>query len=156
MQLISRTLKYIIPCFLIIVSCNTKEDATLIGTWVNESLEVDITSFRGQEGKDSLLNIKSNEWETKLKIQPIQTTYNEDGSWESNYFDLNGENVFKTKGKWWNRSDTLFMHQNNPKDEMNFYFFTIKGNKANFKTTIDWDSDGEADDQYNGWQRRMK
>jgi len=155
MQIVVQMLKYIFPCF-ILISCGNNENGSLIGTWVNESLEVDITSFKGEVGKDSILSIKVNEWESKLKIQPIHTTYSEDGSWESNYFNINGEQVFKTQGKWWSRSDTLFMHQQSPKDELNYYFFTVNGNRANFTTTIDWDSDGEADDEYNGWQKRMK
>lgn len=136
------------------MSCQSNQKDTLVGKWENESMTVKVNSSRGEEGKDSTIVVKAGEWVERMRIQPIQTTYNEDGTWESNYFDINDKNVFTIKGSWTATEDTLYMQQLSPKKELNIYRYQINGDRVEFLTVIDWDSDGIADDNYQGIQVR--
>jgi len=142
----------------ILFACQSKtpEKKDLVGTWQNTLLKVEIKSQQGEAGKDSAFVVTQQNWEEKLKIKPIQTNYAADGTWESKYFDLFGSLTSVTSGKWWLNGDTLWAHTLSPKNEVNFYVCTVSGDKASFKTTIDWDSDGVADDLYYGEQKRVR
>lgn len=153
-------LLYLFNLFLVSVlfACQSKapEKKELVGTWQNTLLKVEIKSQQGEEGKDSAFVVTQQNWEEKLKIKPIQTNYAKDGTWKSKYFDLSGGLASVTSGKWWLNGDTLWVHTLIPKNEVNFYLCAINNDKATFKTTIDWDSDGIADDLYYGEQERVK
>jgi len=141
-----------------IFACSSKQPPAkedLTGVWQNTLLDVQIKSYQGKADKDSAFVITKNNWEEKLKMKPIQTNYSTDSTWQSKYFDLSGKMSGTVSGKWWLKGDILWMHTLNPKDELNFYLCEVNGNKASFKTTIDWDSDGVADDLYYGEQERV-
>jgi len=143
-------------CFCACQTSSPKIDrADLVGLWENTLLKVDIKSLQSIEGKDSTLLVKQSNWEKILKIKPIQTIYELDSTWQSNYFSLEGKLISSTAGEWWIKGDTLWMQTLDPKDELNFYIFSLKGDQATFKTTVDWDSDGMADDLYYGEQERL-
>jgi len=150
---------FIYGCIIVICcyACNSapSENNNIVGTWENVLLDVKMVSLDGIEGKDSAVFVTKERWEEQLKIKPIRTTYEADSSWVSNYFDLKGENISRTSGKWWVNKDTLWMQTLKPKNELNLYTYKVNENKAWFKTTVDWDSDGTADDIYYGEQVRV-
>jgi len=150
---------FVLGILVVLFGCNTTQmpqQNDLIGSWQNTLLDVQIKSFRGEEGKDSTVRVNKKNWQEKLKMKPIQTIYSVDNTWESNYFSLEDKLISSVSGKWWIKGDTLWMHTLNPKDELNFYVCSIQENKATFKTTVDWDSDGIADDLYYGEQEKVK
>ncbi len=143
----------------VLLACQTKQASqkdSLIGTWQNTLLKVELKSYQGVAGKDSSFVITQQNWEDMLKMKPIKTNYSADSTWQSTYFDLSGKATSVTSGKWWQSGDTLWAHTQIPKDELNFYLCQVKDNKATFKTTIDWDGDGVADDLYYGEQELVE
>ena len=149
-------MKTILISLLIIIglSQNTpklnKQD--LIGKWENVSLTVEMPTY-GNSDSTSYLKAAEGEWEKVLKIKPIQTTFNEDGSFSSSYFDLDNKPMGIEQGTWFIRNDSLVLVSNNYGSA---YKVTISGDKARFKAFLDWDQDGKSDDLYDGWQKRLK
>lgn len=155
----SHFLHLILIAISTLLACNSTQapqQNDLIGSWQNTLLDVKMKSFNGIEGKDSSVLVNKQNWEQKLQMKPIQTIYSTDSTWQSDYTCLEDKLISSVSGKWWIKGDTLWMHTLKPKDELNFYVFTVRENKVTFKTTVDWDSDGIADDVYYGEQERVK
>lgn len=128
----------------------TKED--LIGKWENISLEVKMPTFANSDSTSTLV-ANEGEWEKVLKIKPIQTIFNEDGTFTSSYFNLDNIPIGTEKGTWLIRNDSLVLISNNYGSS---YKVIIKEDKARFTSIVDWDRDGKKDDLYDGWQKRVK
>ncbi|MCV9388318.1 hypothetical protein [Reichenbachiella ulvae] len=127
---------------------NLKENP-LIGTWANVTL---LVTMKRMKKNDSLLQANEGEWEEVLKIKPIETTFNSDSTFASQYFTLDGQNFNTTLGKWWIENDSLVMESENG---ITKYDYRIQGNRVRFRATLDWDGDGEVDDSYDGVQVRI-
>lgn len=139
-------------CF---ASCGPVDTHPLIGAWQNSRLEVEINSFGGTD-KDSTVLATKEDWEKVMKIKPIQTTFKNDSSWVSNYYNINGNLIFTSSGKWWTNDELLFMQTLEPKKEIIQYKYRVEGNTSFFIANVDWDSDGIPDDLYMGEQELIK
>lgn len=147
----------ILLCILAVACTSTKkesesvnEKSDLIGTWANISL---LVTMKRLEKNDSLLHAKEGEWESTLEIKPIETTFNSDSTFSSEYFSLDGQNFHTALGKWWIENDSLAMLT---EDGLTKYYFEIKDDRVRFRATLDWDGDGEVDDEYDGVQVKIK
>lgn len=132
------------------VENDEKIEQSLIGTWANVSL---LVTMKRLEKNDSLLHAKEGEWESTLMIKPIETTFNPDSTFRSDYFTLDGQNFNSTLGKWWVENDSLVMVT---EDGLTRYYFEVKEDRVRFRATLDWDGDGEVDDEYDGVQVKIK
>ncbi len=121
----------------------------LVGEWTNNWLRVTIKG----EDKDSLLSVNRNSWEEVLKIKPIVTTFNENGTYQSVYKDLSGVVMMETSGIWEVSKDSLYLTEG---EKRTSYKMVIKNNVATFRAKLDWDNDGKADDKYISRQRKRK
>lgn len=122
---------------------------TILGKWANISMTVNMK----KEGKeDSILLVKEGQWEQTLKIKPILTTFNQDSSFSSEYFTLEGQNFNTTYGKWWIRNDSLVMLSEYGETT---YHCNISNNQIRFISKLDWDSDGTLDN-YDGIQSKVE
>lgn len=126
-----------------------KREQNLIGTWTNVSL---LVTMKRLEKQDSVLRANEGEWEQVLKIKPIETTFHADSTFESEYYTLDGQKMNTTYGQWWIQNDSLVMLTESGKT---FYDFEYNGDRVRFRSTLDWDGDGIADDEYDGVQIRM-
>ncbi|MBL6449010.1 hypothetical protein JMN32_22050 [Fulvivirga sp. 29W222] len=124
-----------------------KED--IIGEWRNIAMRVII---RG-ESADSVVNVPAGKWEEVLKIQPITTVFNNDGSFSSEYRDLDDAIIMTSTGMWAVNGDTLEMTQEGSTTR---YTTKVEGGIVEFEGSLDWDEDGEADDYYWGKQEKQK
>ena len=126
-------------------------EKAILGTWENVSLSVTVHSVNNTDSTKKV-NIPRSEWEEKLKIKPIQTTYLEDGTFTSEYRDLNDSLVNKNEGLWAVAGDSLALTS----DEVTTkYWAECKNDTAVFTGYLDWDGDGLADDLYKGVQRKL-
>lgn len=135
--------------------CSTKSHTDLrksqiIGTWANVSL---LVTMKNINKKDSILEAKEGEWEQVLKMKPILTTFKSDGSFISEYTDLNESLIKSDSGIWFVRHDSLILEV---KGKESVYHFTIINDRIRFKANLDWDGDGEVDDTYDAVQIRIK
>ena len=143
---------------LVAVGCSATKDESglkmedLVGEWENTSLEVKMNTFQNRD-TTSYLSAPEGKWEEVLKIQPIRTVYEADSTYTSLYKDLEGNPLGENKGTWFVRNDSLILTAN---DVEYTYAVEFAESKARFVSLQDWDQDGQADDLYDGWQKRIK
>lgn len=121
----------------------------IIGTWINTELKVDY------EDKEDLL-ISEENWEEKLKIKPIRTTFYPNGKYRSIYRDINDSVVRKVEGRWEIEADSIYLIQMKPEISIEKYAYKIEGNIIKFSAVMDFDQDGIVTDKYYGKQKRVE
>ncbi len=62
-------------------------DKRFFGEWRNESMRVECATYRGSDST-FVIDVPAGQWEAKMKMQPIRTTYKADGSYVSEYRTL--------------------------------------------------------------------
>lgn len=150
--------KSLIGCafLLLFFACDTdnrtETEKKLIGTWESLSIKVEINKESGSR----TLEVPRSEWEEKLKIQPIETTYNADSTYTSVYKSLEGKVITTNKGSWYIKKGDLVMREVEPRKETFNYSVKFDGDSVFFKGAIDWDLDGKKDDMYEGWQIKVE
>lgn len=127
----------------------------LIGQWSNVSLNVLYHSYKNSDSSYYLIIDESN-WETELKIKPILTTFNENGSYDAAHWDLTGKLFYHPAGRWSIVGDSLILQDTIPKTTIYKYKIVIQGDTAKFYGVEDFDRDGMIDDEYAGIQKRVK
>lgn len=147
-----------IIAFLLLFSCSNKKESSgfsktdIIGTWENISLTVKMKTYQNRD-TTSYLQVPEGKWEEVLKIKHIRTTYTEDGKYKSVYRDLDDKVVGESEGVWTIRNDSLALET----EGVEYTYSVILDNgKARFVSLMDWDQDGEEDDLYDGWQRKVE
>lgn len=124
----------------------------LIGEWRNVSLHITLNTANGTDETEEVQYNESN-WEEQFGMKPARTFFQEDGSYYTEYRDLD-DSVFQVaQGAWRLMRDSLIM------EESNFtyrYQIRIKENTGEFKALVDGDEDGEWDDDYVEVQRKVK
>jgi len=122
----------------------------IIGEWTNVSMRVWVKTYNNSD-TSFIVDINEENWDLKMNIKPIVTTINADGTYISEFRNSFDSLIYKPEGTWWIDGDTLFMQDH---QEMYKYQIFIDGDQAEFKSLVDWDRDGKADDEYFGVQRK--
>ena len=134
----NRIISLALICF-IFCACESKSPS-LIGTWANTALTVNMKLPNGQ---DSVLSVPDGQWEAVMKFKPIQTTFAEDGSFKSKYIGLDGTLLGVEEGTWQMRNDSLILKSGG----YDFaYHVSYEGNKSRFVSLLDFDQDGDDDE----------
>lgn len=136
--------------FPLFFSCQESMQDKLIGTWENTALDV---TMKLNDQQDSLMHIPEGSWERVLNIRPIVTTYTADGNFVSDYYTPEGKSMGSEVGTWEFRNDSLVLKGENYNSA---YKVIFEGEKARFTALLDWDQDGQEDDLYDGWQKKIK
>ncbi|MEO1050135.1 MAG: hypothetical protein AAFX87_05905 [Bacteroidota bacterium] len=122
----------------------------LLGEWRNVSLYVTMDT-KHQDSASAVTDVPAGQWETVLGIKPIRTTYKEDGTYTSEYRDLQDSVINVTSGSWSIEGDSLVLEAEGQSTK---YKTEINGDQATFTGFLDWDQDGEEDDLYSGVQKK--
>lgn len=117
----------------------------IVGEWRNLSLIVRMP--------DSTVNVPEGQWEAVLGIKPIRTTFNENGTFVSEYRTLEDSVFMTSNGSWEIEGDTLSMVERGTENK---YFYSLDGDTVTFRGYLDWDQDGLPNDHYAGKQVRTK
>jgi hypothetical protein len=155
----------LIPAF-ILMSCNSgnKEMATaekvqtaddLVGEWRNTTLRVITKSANGIQDSARVLEATLENWEERVRIKPIQTFFEKDGTYRSDHFSLNDSLLFSAIGTWTLSNDTLVMKQTSPNVATYRLKTSIVNDEVTFSGLIDFDDDGAEDDEYFGTQKKF-
>jgi hypothetical protein len=158
-------IRFIFISAIMLMSCNsgnkemliTEETLTgddLVGEWRNTSLKVMMNTFNGFKDSTRMLEANLNNWEEKVRIKPIQTFFEKDGTYRSDHFALNDSLLFSAAGTWTLSNDTLIMRQTSPNVATYRLKTKIVNDEATFSGIIDFDDDGEEDDEYFGTQKK--
>ncbi len=127
----------------------------LVGLWKNITIRVEMKTYKGSDSSAAFIANERN-WNKTMNIKPIRTHIKEDGSYISRYYSPDDSLVMERRGNWKVHGDTLVMQETHPADNRYVAWFNLKGDTVRFRRVMDWDKDGEADDQYTGVQVRVK
>lgn len=147
--------KYLLYLLIITIGCSSGNDEKnaeaettqpeIIGEWRNLSMIVRMP--------DSTVNVPEGAWEDVLGIKPIRTTFNENGTFVSEYRTLEDSVFMTSNGTWKIEGDTLAMIERGAENK---YFYSIDGDTVTFRGYLDWDQDGLPNDHYAGKQLRFR
>lgn len=122
------------------------------GTWEAIAFQVIINAGDSLAAND-LFEVKEGNWITQLGIQPIQTQYSADHKYRSEYKNQSDSLLQLTRGIWNVFGDTLLLVA---PDATYQYHVKLQGERAEFRCLLDWDGDGQEDDEYIGVQKRIQ
>lgn len=124
----------------------------IIGEWRNVSMKIKVNTYNHSD-TSFIVDINEDNWDLKMTVKPIITTINEDGTYMSEFRNSFDSLIYQPRGTWLIDGDTLIMqdHQATYK-----YQIFIDGDRAEFRSLLDWDGDGAADDEYFGVQRKTQ
>ena len=121
----------------------------LVGEWYNLYVHIKLSN-------GAVMEADSANWEARLQIKPIHTFFQADGSYYSEYRNLQDSIVRRPTGNWTIRGDSLIMRQTTPQTSTMTLHLTIDNGVATFSGLIDFDGEGKDNDEYLGKQRRKK
>lgn len=146
----------------IFTACSVKTEIStvnladqLTGEWRNTYLKVTMNSPGGVADSVKVLEVDSTNWNEKLRIKPIRTFFEKDGTYRSDHYNLQDSLLFSATGRWSVSGDTLIMDQSSPNEAIYRLQTTIDKGVAHFHGLLDFDEDGDEDDEYLGWQRKF-
>lgn len=126
--------------------------SALPGTWVAVAFRVKVNSFQNTDSS-FVMEVKEGEWEQKLQMPPIQTVYDAENRFRTQYKSLSDSLLRTERGIWNVFGDTLMLVS---PDATYQYQVILQNKKAELKALIDWDGDGQEDDEYTGIQKLIK
>lgn len=132
-------------------STTSKKDLKEILPGVWESVSIKVTMNTADNSDTSrLFEVPEENWERMLGIKPIRTFYEVDNKYRTEY--RNRDSITNLKRGMWNVfGDTLMLIEPDVT-----YQYTVKiqdSGLAEFRSILDWDGDGQEDDEYIGIQR---
>lgn len=122
----------------------------IVGEWTNISMKVWVNTFNNSD-TSFIVDINEETWDMKMNIKPIVTIIHEDGTYISEFRNSFDSLIYRPEGTWMIDGDTLIMEDH---QAVYKYQIFIDGDMAEFKNMIDWDNDGNVDDEYSGIQRK--
>ncbi|MHA8104246.1 hypothetical protein [Aquirufa nivalisilvae] len=153
-----KTNKYLLLCisilaFNILISCSPKASRAIVGTWEIAHLRITMPSYKNSDSTQNI-EVLGKDWEAKMKVKNIQTTYAADGTYHSLHRNLQGKTTYNPAGRWQIIQDTLIIQDTIPKRITYKFRFKIKKNQIEYWGVEDFDLDGKVDDQY--YSRQVK
>lgn len=153
-----KTNKYLLLCisilaFNILISCSPKASRAIVGTWEIAHLKITMPSYKNSDSTQNI-EVLGKDWEAKMKVKNILTTYAADGTYHSLHRNLQGKTTYNPAGRWQIIQDTLIIQDTIPKRITYKFRFKIKKNQIEYWGVEDFDLDGKVDDQY--YSRQVK
>lgn len=144
--------------FLLLYACGSDQKAdknqgsgppqalseALLGTWEIIDLQVDIPSYLGEDSS-VVERIQEADWGKIYGVKPARTTFTPDGKLKRTYYFANGQISDITHGLWKAEGDSLTFIE---PGVVYRYFPQLEGEKLRLQGRVDWDKDGEEDDDY--------
>ncbi len=128
-------------------------EEALIGEWENAAFKVDVASAEG--GSEAYtVEVNKDEWEVKMNMLPIKTQFLPDHKYKAEYRSLGDSLLRRHRGIWKVFGDSLVIIE---PDEIYQYQLKWIGSKTvHFQIMLDWDGDGQEDDDYKGIYEKVK
>jgi len=153
---------FFLSLFMLLHSCQSgdKEAGTpppdlkkeLPGTWEAVSVKVQVNSAMNKPDSSATFEIKEEEWLDRMGVQPVRTYYQTDNKYRQEFRALNDTLLSISRGVWNTFGDTLMMIEPTTTYQ---YTISLKNGLAEFRALVDWDGDGEEDDDYMGVHRKV-
>ena len=130
----------------------SKLEQNFVGEWINVSMRVWVRTYN-QTDTSFIVDINEDNWDLKMTVKPIATTVYADGTYISEFRNSFDSLIYQPKGTWMIDGDSLIMEDH---QAVYKYQIFIDGDLAEFKSIVDWDNDGQVDDEYFGIQRKTQ
>lgn len=125
--------------------------ASLQGTWQTTQINVAINSADGLDTFRAEY-LTQEIWEKDFKMQPPIFYFQPDQQYKTVHKRLNGEILNESHGTWNTVNDTLILTE----ADITYQYVVKSGDgRAAFRTFLDWDGDGETDDEYQSVLRQI-
>lgn len=125
--------------------------AELPGTWETVSIKVNINSFNNLD-TNMVFEIKEEQWEPVYRVRPSRTYFELDNQYRQEFRSITDSLISVNRGVWNVFTDTLMLIE---PDTTYQFVVSVDSGMARFHRLVDWDGDGEADDDYLGVHRRV-
>ncbi len=125
----------------------------LPGTWEMNSLSVLALSHDGIADSVYALQIREQDWLKVFRTQPSQFAFRADNQFRIYYRDIQGNPIDSAKGIWNSFGDTLMLIS--PEETIPYRVRYKPGSLAEYRAQMDWDKDGEEDDQFQATFRKV-
>lgn len=128
----------------------------LPGLWESTTIHVEMETFDGT-ALNQVSDIKEDDWAEELRREHLMTTYDPNGTFQWEYFDLDRDSIVKSPMMFWElKGDSLYT--TDPEYQNNFiYKVILHGDSVmEFRSKVDWDFDGKKDDLYYGKARKVR
>ncbi len=116
----------------------------LPGGWETTYIRVAVNSYMNADS-NFVFEIKEENWEQRMQIAPLRTYFEPENKYRREHRALDGSLLSTTRGVWNTFGDTLMLIE---PDATYSYQVAFDRGLAEFTAQLDWDGDGEADDQY--------
>ncbi len=116
----------------------------LLGTWEIIDFQVNVPSYLGEDST-VVESVKEADWVKIYGVKPARTTFTPDGKLKRTYYFANGQISDITHGLWKAEGDSLTFIE---PGVVYRYFPQLVGEKLRLQGRVDWDKDGEQDDDY--------
>ncbi|MEL6970192.1 MAG: hypothetical protein AAFO02_08480 [Bacteroidota bacterium] len=125
--------------------------SALQGTWQTFQINVAINTA---DGRDTFRTESLTEevWEDVFKMEPPVYYFQPDQKYRLVHRNILGELVNQSRGMWNTFGDTLVLIEPEATYQ---YEVKLANGRAAFRAFMDWDADGEEDDEYQGLQRQI-
>lgn len=155
---INKSLFLAVILILAAFSCGERSDTqlnlkeTLPGMWITSKIEVTIN---GLNGTDSTLveKVEESTWRNRFFVHPPEYFFGSDNKYRRVHRSLADTLISNARGLWNTFGDTLMLIE---PDATYQYIVSKENDQVVFKTMVDWDGDGETDDQFISWQRLLR
>lgn len=124
----------------------------LIGVWKTVSFTVNVNTFNNSDSSYSMV-VGHGDWEAKLNLKPFLTHFRPNNTYEMAVVNLNDSIVEANRGIWSVFGDTLMLVE---PDATYQYKVKAKNQHLQFEALLDWDGDGQEDDEYRRIEQRAK
>lgn len=124
----------------------------LPGTWESVSLNVVINTV-GNADSTEIFNVEEANWTRKLGMPPVKTKFFAEGNkYVREFRNLQGALTDTLRGRWNVFGDTLMLIEPSATYQ---YVTDFKNGKLELNSMVDWDGDGEVDDEYKAIERKV-
>ncbi|MEL7162383.1 MAG: hypothetical protein AAFN92_16615, partial [Bacteroidota bacterium] len=120
-------------------------EEALLGTWETIEIEVKAPTYQGQDTSIHHL-IREADWGKTYGVRPASTVFTPDGKIARTHRLQSGQVADVTHGLWkvQGKDSLLFIEPN----KTLYYAHELEGSRLTLTGLIDWDQDGERDDDY--------
>ncbi len=118
--------------------------AALPGTWEAKYLQIKMPTHNGSDSIQ-VFEVSEEYWEAKFFVKPYRTYFSAEQKYHTTHRGLNDVLMGESEGLWNVFGDTLMMIE---KDATVQYKVLVDKGLAHFSALLDWDRDGQEDDEY--------
>jgi hypothetical protein len=142
--------------FVFLIACevppaeNRELSSKLAGEWRTKGVIIKMNSYKNTPETKNFF-VSEHDWEKQMGIRLIHTTYDKNGTYHSEHFNLSDSLLLKQAGVWKIYGDSLIMTDTFPARGQTYrYRIEVSKKLAKLWSLEDSDGDGFADDDYYG------